>query len=128
MTKKEFEVLPQLLMEHHLAAVGYGRATVAKFVDCGVLERICPKGCGQARYQKRQVAQILKWEECLVAARGAFVLEPALMPPKAVRVWTGWSETTLGKIAHAGGLSVVRPPGTRRGKFRKDEVAKLIGF
>ena len=128
MTRKEFEAAPWLVMEHHLAGLGYGRATLGKFVDCGTLNKICPKGCGQGRYQKRQIAHLVKWPDCLAEAVRAFGQEPALMPAKAVMRWTGWSDTTLGNIAGAGGLSFVKPPGAGQGKFLKDEVAKLIGF
>ena len=126
MTREQFRQLPHLLMEHHVVALGYGRATVAKFVDCGVLKRICPKGCGQARYQKRQLAQLLKWEDLLELA--LFVKEPPLIPAKTVRRWTGWSETTLTNMTDAGGLDYVKPPGAGKGRFRKGEIEKLIGF
>lgn len=128
MTRKEFEALPWLLQRHHLEELGYSKRTLGKFVDCGTMMQIRPKGSGQARYQKRQVAQLLKWEDCIASALADFKREPASMPGKAVQRWTGWSDTTLTHIASARGLTFVKPPGAAHGKFLKDEVAKLIGF
>ncbi len=126
MTREEFKQLPHLVREHDVVAMGYGRNTVHKFVDCGVLVRVCPKGCGQARFQKRQLANLLKWEDCVDVA--AFRQERPMLEAKAVQRWTGWSEATLGNIAAAGGLSFVKPPGAGKGKFLKQEIAKLIGL
>ena len=126
MTREQFKALPHLVREQDVRALGYGRQTVAKFVDCGVLLRMSPAGCGQARYQKRQLAQLLKWEELLDTA--GFHREPPMLDLKAVQRWTGWTDTTVMQIVRAGGLAFVKPPGSGHGKFLKKEVAALIGF
>ena len=126
MTRDEFKRLPYLVMEHHVVAAGFGRATVSKFVDCGVLVRICPAGCGQARYQKKQLGQLLHWGDLL--DNRDWNQEPALLSIKAVMRWTGWSDTTLSNMAAAGGLSFVKPAGSGKGKFLKSDVARLIGL
>lgn len=129
MTRKEFEALPWLVMEHHLVALGYARWTVLKFADCGVLTSVRPAGAGQARYRKRQVAQLIHWDgEWVAAAMIEWGREPAVIPLKTVMRWTGWSDMTLSKIGKARGLTVVKPPGSDHGKFLKEEVGRLIGF
>ena len=126
MNQEQFRQLPHLVMLHHLNELGYGRPTVSKFVDCGVLVRVSPKGSGKARYQKRQVAALLKWEGLLDTS--GFAQEKPMMDAKAVMRWTGWSDTTLANIARAGGLTLVKPPGAKKGKFQKSEIAALIGL
>jgi hypothetical protein len=126
MTQAEFKALPYLLLEHQVAALGYDRRTVAKFADCGVLHKVEPAGSGHARYQKRQLAQLLGLEATLELAE--FRREPLLMSLKSVRRWTGFTEETLAKIVQAGGLRRVQPPGSSHGKYLKEQIARLIGF
>ena len=126
MTKEEFKRLPHLLAEADVVALGYSPRTIAKFVECGVLVKVKPAGCGAARYQKKQVAQMLQWEELLEPA--GFMAEPPFMQIKAVHRWTGYSENTLAMIGKAGGIKFVKPPGAGTGKFLKSGVARLIGF
>ena len=124
MNQQEFQRLPWLLLEQQVTALGYDRRTLAKLVDCGVLEKVTPAGNGHARYRKKQLAQLLEWP----ADAGGFAAERPLMSLKAVRTWTGFSEETLGKIVQAGGLRLVKPPGTAQGKYLKDQIAALIGI
>ncbi len=124
MTKEQFKALPHLLQEADVVALGYSPRTISKFVDCGVLVRVKPKGTSAARYQKRQLAQMLQWE----LEVGEFQKEPQFMQTKAVHRWTGYSENTLTAIAKAGGITFVKPPGSGAGKFLKTDVARLIGF
>ena len=127
MTKDEFRQLPLLIQEHHvMEASGYARNTVRKLVDCGVLRLVKPKGCHQGRFQKRQVARLLKWEEAVET--DALKREPALMLEKSVRAITGYSTATLDQLVAAGALSFVRPAGISVGRFRKAEIARLVGF
>ena len=126
MTKDDFKKLPYLVLEHQVVAVGYCRSAVAKFVDCGVLTQVKPAGAGLARYQKKQLAQLLQWEELLEPKE--FAKERPLMDAKAVQRWTGWGEESLVKLVKAGGLKLVKPPGCGRGKFLKTEIGRLIGF
>lgn len=128
MTREEFKKLPHLVMEGAVVELGYGRRTIAKFVDSNVLRKIQPAGAGHGKYQKKQVAQLLGvgWTELLDEA--AFRKEPQFMGAKAVNYWTGYCETTLKKIADAGGLTFRKPPGMGKGRFLKAEIAKLIGF
>ena len=116
-----------MLMAHQVVTIGYGRATLEKFVDCGVLKRIRPAGCDQNRYQKKQLALLLDWPDVVDADEAKFAQEPLLMRPCIVREWTGWGETMLLRIADAGGLKVQRIAlGERR--FHKREIAELLGF
>ena len=126
MTRDEFKQLPHLIREPEVVALGFGRRTVLKFVDCGVLARICPAGCGEARYQKKQCANLLHWEDLLDTE--AFRMEPPALELKAVIRWTGWDERTLTKMVKARGLTFVKPPGAGKGKYLKGEIATLIGF
>lgn len=126
MTREEFRRLPHLVQEGDVQRMGYSARTVAKFVECGVLARVQPKGTGSARYQKRQLAQLLGWEELLEGK--AFEQEPPLLPTKAVHRWTGFSENTLAKTADAGALRRVQPPGASTAKYLKADVAAMIGF
>ncbi len=126
MTKEQFKALPHLLREADVVALGYSPRTIRKFVECGVLVRVKPAGISAGRYQKRQLAQLLKWDDLLETAR--FREEKPLMQIKAVHYWTGYSENTLKAISKAGGIRFVKPPGAGAGKFLKSGVAALIGF
>jgi hypothetical protein len=127
MNKAEFAQMPCLLMAHQVETIGYGRATLEKFVDCGVLKRIRPPGCDQNRYQKKQLALILDWPDVVAADEAKFGREPLLLRLCAVREWTGWSESTLLRMADAGGLKVQRiAKGERR--FHKQQIGELMGF
>ena len=126
MNQQQFKAAPHLLMRRHLVELGYGKTTIHKFEDCGVLRQVRPPGADQVRYQKKQLAQLLKWDGLLGAE--AFAREKPLMELKVVKEWTGMSEVTLNHVVQAGGLSLVRPAGMTRGKFLKSEIAELLGF
>jgi predicted DNA-binding transcriptional regulator AlpA len=127
MTQEEFKRLPFLLTKSQvLAAVGYSPSTLVKMVSCGVLEKVRPAGSGQLRFRKVQVAMLMGYP--LEEEVKAFDREPLLMKLKAVHVWTGYAEPTVRNIARAGGLRWVRPAGMGAGKFRKAEVAQLLGL
>lgn len=126
MTQSEFKALPHLLQETDVVKLGYSARTIAKFVDCGVLRKVMPAGTHSARFQKKQLAELLQWTELLEP--GAFQAEPPFMQIKAVQRWTGYAENTLTAIGKGGELHLVKPPGSGTGKFLKAEVAKLIGF
>ena len=83
------------MQEGDVQRMGYSARTVAKFVECGVLARVQPKGTGSARYQKRQLAQLLGWEELLEGK--AFEQEPPLLPTKAVHRWHGFQREYAGQ-------------------------------
>ena len=127
MTQKEFQGLPWLLKEQQVEALGYDRRTLRKMVDCQVLKKVSLPGCGQGRYQKRQLALLLRWDHLLQEDMERFKSEPPLMMLKAVQGWTGFAEETLSKIMQAQGLTAIRPPGVNQGKFLKAEVAGLLG-
>lgn len=126
MTREQFRCLPYLLAAADVVAMGYSERSLIKFVECGVLVKVQPCGMQNARFQKKQLAQLLNWDELLDVA--AWKVEPLFMRVKAVQLWTGYSENTLTKIAAAGGLGFVKPPGMFGGKFLKPDVAKLLGF
>lgn len=126
MTREQFKALPHLVRETDVKALGYSASTLDKFVSCGVLKKIKPPGTHSARFQKKQLAQLLHWEELLDVA--AFKAEPPFMQVKAVQRWTGFSENTLTNLAHAMGNGTVKPPGARTVKFLKATVAEWIGF
>jgi len=126
MTKDDFKKLPYLVMEHDVMACGLGRATIGKYVENGILARVQPVGAGQAKYRKKQLAQLLQWEELLEPA--LFRKEKPLLDAKAVTRWTGWSEMTLQKIVLAGGLKFMQPPGSGKRKYLKWEIGQLIGL
>lgn len=121
-------MLPGLVMEAKAGEMGYGRATVSKFVACGVLKQVKPPGARQAKYQKKQLAHLLEWGDLIGPDEAAFRLEPPLLGAKAVRQWTGWCDDTLAMIVRAKGLTFKKPPGAGKGKFLKREIAGLIGF
>ena len=128
MTKAEFQELPGLLMEHQVIALGYSRATLEKFVACRVLQAIQPPGSGQKRFQKRQLALLMGWKDMNDLDEQKFAAEPLLMRSKAVQWYTGMSETSLGKLVSARTLRLVRPPGSREGKYLKEQIAVLVGM
>jgi len=114
-------------MAHHVVTIGYGRATLEKFVDCGVLRRIRPPGCDQNRYQKKQIALLLDWPELVDLDQARFAREPMLLRPCVVREWTGWSESSLLRMVDAGGLKSQRFA-LGESRFLKKEIAELLGF
>ena len=129
MTQTEFKSLPLLLFEHHVIEItGYARNTLRKMTDCAVLNLVKPKGCGQARYQKKQIAQLVGWEGLLKEDQSAWSREALLLPEKTVTRYTGFSADTLRKISHAGGLNVLRPAGIGSGRYRKVQISELVGF
>jgi excisionase family DNA binding protein len=127
MTSANFESLPWLLFEHQvLELTGYGRNTLEKLVDCGVLEAVKLAGSNQRRFRKTQVAALLALPEPKGAA--AFQAEPFLMGEKAVMVWAGFTRKFLRQVVKAGALKMVRPAGLKHGRFQKREVAALLGL
>lgn len=119
--------MPWLLLEHQVSAcTGYRWATLAKMIDCGVFNVVRPAGCGQRRFQKVQIAQLIGID--VSAGLEAFRSEPQLMSAKSVCRWTGYGRRTLESIAEAGGLPRVRPAGLTNGRYHKKDVAKLLGF
>jgi hypothetical protein len=128
MTKKEFQNQPGLVMEKDVVSLGYARATLEKFVACGILAKVKPAGCSQARYRKRQLAQLMEWNEIVALDEQLFKREPLLMRRKAVLRWTGVSKGTLAKLIDAGTLRHVQPAGFAEGKFPKEQIAALLGM
>lgn len=128
MRLEEFKRLPWLLFKGQVTELlGYSDNTLDKMVDCQVLRCVKPAGLRWDRFQKAQVAKMLGWG---IEELGAeeFGREPMLMPEKGVTVWTGLCDESLGKVVAAGGLVLVRPAGLRCGRYRKAEVAELIGL
>lgn len=128
MTRNEFIQQPGLVMEKKVISLGYARATVGKYVDCGVLKRIKPPGCHHAHYQKRQLALLMGWQEIVARDDEEFAKEPLLMRRKAVLRWTGFSKETLGNIVDHRALRMVQPAGAKQGLFLKEQIAALIGM
>jgi hypothetical protein len=128
MTKKEFVNGPGLLMEKEVVSLGFARPTIEKFVELGVLKKVKPVGCSQARYQKRQLALLLEWTDVAAGVEQAFAAEPQMMGRKEVLQWTGMSKETLDKMAEKGGLRAVRLPGCNQGKYRKADIAAMLGL
>ncbi len=126
MTKEQFKALPHLLQEKDVVALGFSPSTISKFVECGVLIKVKPPGTSAARYQKKQLAQLLHWEDLLETK--TFQAEAPFMQVKAVCRWTGYSENTLMAIGLVSGIESSRPPGMKARKFLKSSVANLIGF
>lgn len=127
MTHDTFKKLPFLLMDHQVIEVtGYHLRTLGKMVECAHLAEVRPAGSGQRRFRKVQVALLagLEWE----AEAEAFRQEPLLMKEKAVVSWTGYAQNTLRAICKGHGLTLVRLAGMNGGKFRKLEVARLLGL
>lgn len=128
MTKREFQEQPGLIMEKDVISLGYARATLRKFVDCGVLAKIKPAGCSQARYQKRQLAQLLEWPEIITRDEAAFKEEPQVLRRRDVLRWTGISKDTYENMVQAGALRLVQPTGTGEARCPKAQVAALLGM
>lgn len=128
MTKEDFRKLPGLVQEHDVVTCGLSRATIGKYVEHGILLKVCPPGAGQGRYRKKQLAQLLGWGEVMAADLAAFRKEKPLLELKAVLRWTGWDDRTMGKIVQARGLTLVQPPGAGKRKFLKQQLAGWLGF
>jgi len=125
--KLRFQSLPWLLLRGQVcAATGYDRLSLAKLLDCGVLEEVRPNGCRWSKVRKLQVAKLLKLEDWLDRER--WEAEPHLMTVKAVCGWTGYSEHTIQKLARHGVLDLVKPAGLGHGRYRKRQVAELLGL
>lgn len=127
MTHEQFRKLPFLLSDHQVLEVtDYDPRTLNKMVDCGLLLQVIPAGAKNRRFRKVQVALLtgLAWEE----EAKAFGEEPLLMREKAVVTWTGYVQNTLRAICKGHGLTLVRPAGMTGGKFRKVEIAGLLGL
>lgn len=135
MTHEEFKRLPFLLSDGQVIELTeYAPRTLRKMVECGHLAEVLPAGATQRRFRKVQVALLagLEWRD---QAEG-FRAEPMLMKEKAVSTWTGYAQNTLrvlavrGKQAKPGALRlvVVRLAGMGAGRFRKVEVAELLGL
>ena len=126
MTREEFIKLPLLLTAGQAAACGYSRRTLLKYANNEILRLVCPAGCVQRRFQKKQLAQLLGWEDALNLP--AWRREPPLLTLNAVCQWTGYDSHQVSKITKAGGLSVVNAAGIGRNRYRKTEVQEWIGF
>lgn len=128
MSVAEFEGLAWLVFEGEAArALGFSREYMRKLVECGVLQLVQPKGAGQGKLRKVQLAQVVRID-LSAEARRFWEQEPLLMTPKAVMGWTGYNRATLEKIARAGGLTRIRfPGGEHAARYRKLEVAELMG-
>lgn len=53
---------------------------------------------------------------------------PLLLPRSLVREATGFSDDTISNLVGAGRLTHVTVTGSRKGRFRKHEVARLCGI
>lgn len=126
MTKLDFAALPYLLTLGQVEQCGYTQATLDKYAACGILEVIVPPGCIQRRFQKRQVAQILGWEDTLDVI--GWRREKPLLSVGMVHQWTGYNAQTIAAIAAAGGLDRVQPGGVGNSKYRKEAVGAWLGL
>ncbi len=127
MTQDEFQRLPWLVFGHQVqTALGYSRPTLRKMVDCGLLTEVRPPSCTQRKYLKVQLAEVLGMDVTGEVAR--FRKEPLLMAEKSAVNWTGYTPEVLQAISKAGGLQAVRLAGQGWVRYRKMEVARLIGF
>jgi excisionase family DNA binding protein len=129
MSEAEFVRMSWLLFPIEAARVtGWSKDYVLKLIENQVLHQVKPKGTRHSKVRKVQLAQLLGLN--LGPDRARFVEgERLLMTPKAVMAWTGYDRRTLEKIAAAGGLTRVRLPGGGNApRFRKSEVAELIGL
>lgn len=127
MTLEQFKRLPFLLDRAQVIEVTqYCAATLAKMIECCHLMEVRPAGATDRRFRKVQVALLagLEWE----AEAKRFAEEPLLMREKAVTTWTGYHQNILRRICQARGLTLVRPAGMSVGKFRKVEIAALLGL
>jgi hypothetical protein len=123
----QFQKWPWLLFERQVIEVtGYGHNTIEKLIDCGTLLSVKPRGCTQRRFQKIQVAQLLAVE--LDQQLESFRREPLLLSEKSVLSYSGFSRTVLREVTHAGGLQLIRPAGLSTGRYRKSELAQLLGL
>lgn len=128
MTKGEFNGLPFLLFSHEVCEVlGYRQNTMRKMVECEVLQTVLLPGC-QAKFRKVQVAQLAGLEEWLAPELEAFRHEPLLLGLKAVMRWVGYSKSRVPILVRAAKWQVVQPPGQRYRRFRKVDVARVIGL
>lgn len=126
MTREQFQLLPYLLTSAQAEACGYERRTLNKYAENGILTVVLPAGCVQRRFQKRQFAQLLGWEDTLDLA--GWQREKPLIQVAAVAQWTGYDVHTLLAIVRAGGLVAVDPGGLGRRHYRKEEVGRWIGL
>lgn len=123
----KFKGLPWLVLEGQVIdLMGWGRNTLAKMADCGTLHLVKPPGCAQHRFRKIQLATILGVS--LEAELEEFRREPLMMSEKATLRHTGYARNTLREIVSAGGLRVIRPAGLTNGRYRKTEIAQLLGL
>lgn len=128
MTKKEFATGAGLVMEKAAVSLGFARPTLAKLVDVGALKKVKPPGCAHAHYAKVQLADLMGWPDVVESIRERFRAEPHMMGRKEVLYWTGMCKDTLNNISAKGGLRAERPLGASQAKYRKWEVAKLLGL
>jgi len=126
MTRAEFIALPYLLTPGQVASCGYSLRTIDKFAENGILTAVCPKGATQRKFQKKQIAAILGWDDAIDQKK--WDKEKPLMGVAVVREWTGYQPKTVRQIGKAGGLTPVQPGGIGDTKYRKDEIGKLLGF
>jgi hypothetical protein len=127
LNRTQFQALPWLLLQYQVQeATGYDRSTLSKLIDCGVLEVIRSNGCRQTKLRKIQIAKLLKLEDWLDRER--WEDEPHLMTLKAVCHWTGYSVNTIHKMVRGGELDLVRPAGIEHGRYRKRQIAELLGL
>lgn len=125
MSAPRLSQLPWLLFERQvIELIGYSRSTIDKLVDSGTLTAVKPAGCGQRRFQKIQVAQLLNVSLSLEPFQRA----PWLLPEKAFLQYTGYSRKTLREIVEAGGLRRIRPAGLAGARYYKSELARLLGL
>jgi hypothetical protein len=126
-THEEFQKLPFLLeYPEVLEVMDYAPRTLEKMVECAVLVEVMPAGITRRRFRKVQIAMMagLEWQ----SQAEEFKKEPLLMREKAVVRWTGYAQNTLRRIVRAHGVTIVRPAGMTAGKFRKLEIAELLGL
>lgn len=127
MTHEGFQKLPFLLRRLQVMEVlDCDKRTLPKMIACGHLTKVVPPGAQELRFRKVQVALLVgfEWE----SQAQEFWREPLLMREKAVVKWTGYAAMTLERIVQGHGLVRVRPAGMTAGKFRKVEVAELLGL
>lgn len=126
MTKDEFTALPYLLTPGQVVSCGYSPTTLRKYTEHGVLRVVLPTGCGQRRFEKRQLAQMLGWTGTLDLK--AWAAEKPLLGFGAVHWWTGYEESTIRKIVEAGGLVAIKPGGLGYEKYRKEQIGAWLGL
>lgn len=126
MTRAEFIALPYLLTPGQAARCGYSLRTLDKYAENGLLMVVCPPGCTQRRFQKRQFAELLDWSDTLDLK--AWAREKPLLSINAVTQWTGYDKHTILQILRAGGLVAVNPAGLGTAKYRKQAIGEWIGL